>query len=196
MKRLFLILILFFQFACSKSDDGQKFSLPPITQTGENTFGCYIDGRLLIPRDGEGSFNVHDIGMKYVDVPGDVYEIDVHDFASERTASINLHIIGLDSIGLGEYIINESNCYRGLDSPKTNNIFCRIYDYEENIYKYYCSFENSGTITINRYDNGVVSGVFSCKVISDENPTDTIQITKGRFDIDRSSVNLTSYPNQ
>lgn len=195
--KLFFALLFFCSLiGCEKNDDGPKFSLPPATQTGENTFGCLIDGQLLIPRDGSGSFNVHDIGMKYIDVPGDVYEIDVHDFASERTASINLHIIGLDSIGLGEYIINESNCYRGLDSPETNNIFCRIYDYEENIYKYYCSFENSGTINITRYDNGIVSGIFSCKVISDEDPTDTIEITKGRFDLDRSTVNFTSYPNQ
>ena len=185
MKTTILILATFFLIACSKNDDGPKFSLPPATQTGENTFGCLIDGQLLIPRDGSGSFNVHDIGMIFWDGIGNFYEIDVHDFASEKTASINLHIMGLDSLGEGQYIVNESNCYDGIDSPNTNNIFCRVWDYEDNIYESYCSFENSGVIHITKFDleKRIVSGTFHCKVVSYDDPTDTIEITEGRFDI-------------
>lgn len=184
MKVFFLFLIFFAFFACSKSDDDSNLSLPPITQTGENTFGCLIDGQLLIPRDGEGSFNAHDAGMIFWGGNG-YNEIDVHDFASERTGSIVLHIMYLDSLGIGEYIVNESNCYRGFNSPMTTNIFCRVWDPEDNIYKYYCSFENSGIITITRYDreNRIVSGTFSGKAVGDKDVSNTIEITKGRFDI-------------
>jgi hypothetical protein len=50
--------------ACS-DDTGFKPTLPAITQTGANTFGCYIDGKLLVPRDGDGSFNLPSHGATH-----------------------------------------------------------------------------------------------------------------------------------
>lgn len=125
-----------------------------------------------------------DPGMTFLDRTGDFYEIDVNDFASERTSSINLHIGGLDSIGIGQYIVNESNC-SSIDSPETTNIFSRVWDYEDKIYKSYCSYENSGVINITRYDtkNGIISGTFNGRAVGYDDPTDTIEIIKGRFDI-------------
>ncbi len=186
MKPYLLIFLFLVVCSCSKSDDGPKFSLPLTTQTGENTFGCYIDGKLLIPRDGEGSFNSPDYGLIFWGSYNDTYnDFDVHDFASEKTASINLHIIGLDSLREREYIVNKSNCYDGIDSFETNNIYCRIWDSEDKIYKQYCSFENSGIINITRYDmeNYIISGTFSGKAIWNEGKSDTIEITNGRFDL-------------
>lgn len=180
---------------CSKKDDNSSSPfLPPITQTGENTFGCYINGKLLTPRDGSGTFNATDNGMSFINVPGPRHEIDVHDFASKRTAKIILHIMNLDSIGIGEYEIGESNCLEGFDSPLTNNIHCRVYDFNENIYKMYCSIPNSGTIYVSRYDNGILSGTFSCTAVNRDNPNEFIEITKGRFDINGYSLRYTKFP--
>lgn len=197
MKPYFLMFLFFVIFACSKSDDNPILSLPPATQTGENTFGCYIDGQLLIPRSGTGTWMGPDPGMAFIDGVGSYYEIDVHDFASERTGSIVLHIMYLDSIGKGEYIVNTSNCNDSFLSPSTTNIFCRVWDYEENIYKYYCSTDNSGVINITRYDINadIVSGTFSCTAVNRDNPNDTIEITKGRFDINwRTLTPYTEFP--
>lgn len=100
----------------------------------------------------------------------------------------------LDSIGTGIYTINESNCMGNIDSPITNNIFCRVFDYENGIYKEYCSFENSGTINITRYDTGIISGTFSCRVRNKDNPSDIVEITEGRFDINGYTLPYTNFP--
>ena len=192
MKTTILILLILAQTACTKNDDGFKPTLPEATQTGVNTFGCYANGVLIIPRDGTGTFNSPDNGMSFFAGPSPenivYHEIRVHDFASDKTSKIILHIIGLDWIGVGEYIVNQSSCYDGIDSPNTNNIFCRIWVEEENLYKTYCSIENSGVINITRYDNGIISGTFSCRAAAFEDPTDIIEITEGRFDINLNAL--------
>lgn len=196
---LMIGLILLASISCSKKND-EAFTptLPPITQTGENTFGCYANGILITPRDGTGTFNVADPGMSFIAGPGagniTYHEISVHDFASNKTSEIILHIIGLDSIGVGEYIVNQSSCYDGIDSPNTNNIFCRIWVKEENLYKTYCSIENSGVINITKYDNGIISGTFSCRAAAFEDSTDIIEITDGRFDINWDKLRYTNFP--
>src|SRR5690554_7337619 len=65
MKNLILYtgLITIILMACSPTKDEFVPTLPPITQTGENTFGCYANGVLITPRDGSGTFNVRDPGI-------------------------------------------------------------------------------------------------------------------------------------
>ncbi|MDB2571477.1 hypothetical protein N9X82_03290 [Polaribacter sp.] len=43
---------LLFLVSCSNNSDYQPFvpSLPPITQTGANTFGAVVDGKVFIPK--------------------------------------------------------------------------------------------------------------------------------------------------
>ena len=200
MKNLILYtgLITIILMACSPTKDEFVPTLPPITQTGENTFGCYVNGVLITPRDGSGTFNVPDRGMILVAGPGPTefsyQEIKVRDFASEKTARITLHLIHPDSISIGSYTINESNCMGNIDSPITNNVFCRIFDYEKGIYKEYCSFEDSGTINITRYENGIISGTFSCRVRNKNDFNDIIEITEGRFDLDGYTLPYANFP--
>ena len=49
---LFFVAALFC-IGCSDNDPPQD-QLPPITQNGANTFGCVINGEVLIPKDGTG----------------------------------------------------------------------------------------------------------------------------------------------
>ncbi|MEN9928496.1 MAG: hypothetical protein RLZZ231_417, partial [Bacteroidota bacterium] len=62
---LTLAVSLFFLTACT-NDEAKgsecQANLPAITTTGANTFGCCINGNLLIPRDGTGTFGVSDDG--------------------------------------------------------------------------------------------------------------------------------------
>ena len=55
MKNSLLILILILSMSCCKKDDDNLTpldQLPPATQTGENTFGCLLDGEAFIPSGG------------------------------------------------------------------------------------------------------------------------------------------------
>lgn len=190
---LYLLLLNLLLFgSCHQEDD--HFTLPPITQTGENTFGCIIDGRVMIPRDGKGTFGMEDNAILFIGTETRNYnEIQVHDYASKRTSGIVLHIENLNNIG--EYIVNESSCQEGADSPITTNIFCRVYDHDEKIYKRYCSYTNSGTIRITRFEfDQFIAGEFSCYLKNVNDSSDKIEIRQGRFDLGLETLRRTKFP--
>ncbi|KMQ67526.1 hypothetical protein ACM44_14780, partial [Chryseobacterium koreense CCUG 49689] len=59
MKNLILIFALAtLSLACGRSSENQQDTynpqLPPITQTGANTFGCKINGVVMVPRNSIG----------------------------------------------------------------------------------------------------------------------------------------------
>ena len=192
--------------ACSKDDlkptPASSGSLPAETQTGANTFGCYINGNLLIPRSGTGDVGSSDyvviVGGEYPN--GNEYnEIDVHDYKSTRTGSILIHIQSLDQLGAGEYIIDESNGQRSIDGLNHNYLHCRVFDSQSNTYKFYRSFTNSGVLKITRFDfvlsvRRIISGTFTCRVRNSANPVDEIEITSGRFDIESGTVTIKNFP--
>jgi hypothetical protein len=108
-KLLIFSLSFFLIQGCSPSDDEFIPTLPPISQTGANTFGCFIDGKLLVPRDGSGSTLGSDRGMRFFAFPPDrLYnEIVVRDFSSDEAGRIVLHILDLENLSAGEYVVND-----------------------------------------------------------------------------------------
>lgn len=57
MKTLILAMLIgFTAIACTdrNADDGYNPQLPPITQTGANTFGAIINGKVMVPRNSIG----------------------------------------------------------------------------------------------------------------------------------------------
>lgn len=197
---LLLALILMVTISCSKKDNGFTPTLPPITQTGENTFGCYVNGKLFIPRDGTGTFNAHDYGMIYSGLgqaPNYEYnEINVRDFKTGNGGWMDIHIVDLHENGEGNFIINESNCEDGIDANQTINVRIRWLSKDSQNNKWYCSNENGGTLKISHYDfeNRIVSGTFSFKATNREDPNDIIEITEGRFDIKWDELPYTNFP--
>lgn len=185
---LFFCLCFLLFNSCNINDNSEndQLELPAITQTGENTFGCYINGKLLVPRDGTGTYLGSDKGASFLgSYPDGRYnELDIRDYKSEKTANILIHIQDLRNSGVGDYIIDESNGMNSIDGMDNSYIHCRIFDEVTGQYQYYRSFINSGLIKITRYDlpNRIVSGTFSCTVKNSANPNDVIEITKGRFD--------------
>ncbi len=187
MQRSLYIFILIHP-SCNKEDVFTP-TLPPITQTGENTFGCYIDGNLLTPRDGSGTFNSPDSGMSYSGLGNapnfEFNEIEIRDFKTGNWGLLDLHITNLHENGEGTFTIQESNCEDGIDANPNINIRCRWLDEATQTLKWYCSVKNSSSLTILRYDfdNRIVSGTFSCTAVNKDDPNDIIEITQGRFDI-------------
>jgi hypothetical protein len=204
MKKQFLALAVLLQLFVGCSNDDNKSSvcednLPAITTTGANTFGCCINGNLLIPRDGEGTNGGSEKGFKTWGDPSgnnEYVEIDIRDYKSERTGSLVLHIQGLNQLNTGDYILDESNGYTSIDGLFHNYVHCKVFNETTKSYQYYRSYDNSGTLKITRYDfaNRIISGTFNCKVKNSTNENDIIEIKDGRFDLNWQTLPNVSFP--
>jgi len=179
-----LFLILLNLVSCLRNNEFTP-TLPDATTIGANTFGCYADGILITPRDGTGTFGLDDEGMEYWSSPSSFSynEIDVEDF--KKGNSLRIHIIDIAQNGEGTFPIKEGNCHKGVDANQTLNIYCVLWDETHQKYKWYCSIEDSGFLTITRFDfdNRILSGTFYCRAVNRDDATDIIEITQGRFDI-------------
>jgi hypothetical protein len=193
MKIFFLTFLTFVLLtSCSKDDNkvvvDKTFQLPPETQTGANTFGVTIRGKVYVPRDPKG-VNVGGATPKGMIslvggiLPNEYNELVVVDGASSVGFKITIHIQNLGLIGA--YTLKQSNFQDQADSVLLNHIFFKIWDNNINNYAYYGSVEDQGIINITRNDtvNFIRSGNFSGKFVRYDNPNEFITITDGRFDI-------------
>ena len=191
MKKTTLLLILLL-IGCSKDNPAPEdpfAKLPPETQTGANTFGCIINNQVFYPRDGTSSlFNPGGKGLEFWVAPGgtkEYNEIEIRDLQDAKPAnSMIIHLQGLDQIGVGEYVWHPSNFYNSIDGLMQNYVYAKIYDASVNGWRYYGSYENSGKVTITRYDtvNHIYSGTFNGNLRL-MNGTQELEISNGRFDI-------------
>lgn len=107
---------------------------------------------------------------------------------------LTLHINNLDQYGEGGYTLNASNCENGIDGLPNTYIFCRWWDEGLQAYKWYCSIENGGELTITRYGDGYFAGTFNCTLVNRDDPNDFIEVTEGRFDIYGFTLENTEFP--
>jgi hypothetical protein len=189
-----LLLALFLLFIGCSSDSNPEDGLPKETQTGANTFGCLIDGKLYKPRCEEPSVAFPQWGMivwgSYDSTPN-ANEIEVRDIKSDNYFNLLIHIHEIKLTGIGNYQIDESNGFSDIDGLYHNYVNCIIYDNVTNQYKKYVSYENSGSVIITRYTEGssnplsgaIISGTFSGKLRNIYDPNDELEINKGRFDV-------------
>ena len=169
---LFMLCIL--TFSCSSDDDNANGSdpinqLPDATQTGENTFGCLLDGEAFIPG---GGTNPLDCVYQFVD--GEYYfQLQ----GRKRNDNFNLISIGIATIAKE---IDEGETYNLLEQAE-GNVFAR-YGFSANFS--YTSTQDSGQLIITNLDmdNQIISGTFWFDVI-DQNG-ELREIRDGRFDME------------
>jgi len=194
MKNLLFILIAFLIVGCRDSSDDNSPKLPPETQTGANTFGCLVNGRLFYPRD--GTFDIMGANKAVVYSGNNKFdEILVANFKDGKPLNyMYFHIHDLPTKGVGEYVWKESNFNKGIDGLMQNYLYVRAFDYTTNTWKWYTSYENSGKTVITKYGGQpIVSGTFSGKLRTADGK-ETIEITNGRFDINTSTIDLKEFP--
>jgi len=177
MKKLLLLLTIITTFSCcNKNDDDQPTNpidqLPPATQTGEQTFGCLINGEAFVPP----SFGNNAPGAFYQFIGG-AYTLGIHASTGGGTElkSINLGCLDMPLIEETDYTMLEF---------ATGNYFGEYRIGAGFVFDGSSSSGNPGTLTITRFDqiNFIISGTFSFEA-KDINTGETIQITNGRFDM-------------
>ena len=167
--------------SCKKSKPGAALTelekLPPITQTGANTFGCLVDGKAWLPNGSKPQIGGPNIQV-YVDptfqggafyVTGHQYQGPYQTVAFGSSRCVNAGFFTTDSM------------FNSFDYKKTINggTSIEFRTPENGIYR-------KGFFNISRYDliNGVFSGTFEVKLYkTDGSFGDTLRITNGRFDV-------------
>jgi hypothetical protein len=173
---LFIIACTNIFAACKKDKNTTEPTdqLPPATQTGANTFGCLVNGKVFTPSgfNGNGNANpkkTYDIGINglpYLSIDSYIYVDNI------SKGNIFISFASLNSIG-GYPYPNKFDFLIGWSSILGN---CTTVAFDTTIKK-------SGVGIITRLDipNRIISGTFDCKFKTLQ--CDTVFITDGRFDI-------------
>lgn len=158
MKKIhILFLCLLFLGACKdRLIEIKEPTLPLETQTGARTFGCFVDGKLYVPKGGS-SPGRHAISTNI--------QFDILNLKTDNGSDgINISTSGLN--GTGDYSIASNNGFANYIIGSNN--------YESTV----------GTLTITKYDkiSRIISGrfFFSAK---DPKTGKTVNVTEGRFDV-------------
>lgn len=174
MKKLFFAFILVTLFTCSscKKSSTAEDQLPPETTTGAMTFGCKVDGKVFVPRDGNGHPGLY---VQYVYLGnglggGWFLNIPAIDYQTAERKNIN---ISTDSL-----LLVENNVYAFKNLVGHPQAF---YSSVGNVYKKMDL--DSGNLFIKKHDliNHILSGTFS--FIATNSSGHAVNITDGRFDI-------------
>ena len=202
MKKLILLLFsLFLTINCSRDNDesSERFVavLPQETQKGANTFGCFIDDFLFVPRDGNPLvYNQNGVCLnKGISMEGDYYNSD--NTLSHRDFEINNYRDNNYSIGfqLPNFPDMQASEFDFGNSVYEDKIVIIVtfFDNKTNKRYFFRSNNYSGKLIITRKDNHIFSGTFS-GILKEIEGTKEIKLTNGVFDFDLTSVNTHIYP--
>ena len=163
---IFLIPFLFLMAQCHKTPTPEP-DLPPATQEGKGTIGCYVNGKPWVPKP-------------YIAIGVPHYLEVVFDETRNN-------YFGLSAIKDGtftEYLtINVFNAKIGDNNIVTRNIESFYNSNKGNgCAEFYLDTTKIRTMTITKLDkaNKIISGAFELTAIN--KCKDTLIITKGRFD--------------
>jgi hypothetical protein len=150
--------------------------LPPITQTGVNTFGCLVNGVAWLPNGTKPSNGGPNIQV-YVDptFQGGKFTISGNKFNEIGINSVDLGAINCQGVGQFSFSQNNLSIIYIKSIPNSN---CQIFNTDQGTYKI-------GYLNISKYDlaSRIFSGTFEVTLYNPNTYTDTIKITNGRFDV-------------
>ena len=185
-----LLLLVFSYLGCYRDEDGvirqkRPTELPPITTEGKNTFGCLVDGELLVPYPRKlikdnfvKSFGINEDLEGLLQV-GATMEGETG--YESRSVDINLHSRVFDE---GEYVLyTYSNIPSGTFSGNETSLRIRDEAGKTVFESWRVPNPNSGRLVVLRLDtlNRIVAGTFYFDAVNKEG--DTIKVTDGRFDL-------------
>jgi hypothetical protein len=175
MKTLFPLVLtaLLGLSQCKKEDLSPESQLPPVTQSGANTFGCLLNGGVWTPQgfDGLDNFSVvYDRSYHQGNLNVGAYRYE--NGAKHRQTLV----VFSDSIqGPGRYKLRTVGLHgAGFSDDMINCTYSSA--------KSYCT----GELVVTRLDRGpggIIAGTFEFIMApSTWGSCDTIRVTKGRFD--------------
>ena len=175
--KILLIFVLFSALKCEKEKDPLPAELPPATQTGENTFGCKIDGKIFVAESGTTWTPIVLSSIIITDFPKKIHPY--LSFSAHRRGT-NLDFTGQFLFSnLGE-IITEGSYTLGFPNG-IDTLLRTVVDINNKRYK--TDSLNGGEFIITKLDTieKIVSGTFYFDAMNKN--SEIIKVTEGRFDI-------------
>ena len=172
---LFVVLFLFSVSSCKKEEK----VMPPLTFTGENTFGCYINGKLFVPeREVDFSGSCGGAGGEYYLVYHDstFKSLNINGGNCTEDRAIQIRLNAFD-IRKGVFSITYS--LNQFPAPGTSRAYYRV-----NSKFFVTDSIRTGTCELLKFDtiNNIASGTFAFEAYNVKDSS-IIQVTDGRFDI-------------
>jgi hypothetical protein len=180
MKTLFLAgLTAITMLACTNKtiDADYNPQLPAATQTGAWTFGCKINGVIMIPQNAKIQGNPGGSLTKGLEFSDNLVSKSIEATDSQYNRGGVLIKIPNEIINTGDYLIQPIQ--GGFETTNENVLYMQVFKNG----KFYGSIENTGKVNFTRNDATVISGTFYCKLKNKDNANDIIEVTEGRFDI-------------
>jgi hypothetical protein len=170
--KIFLIISILALFAlCSFPGCGvlptPKEVLPAATQTGANTFGCLVNGKVWLPKGNNGTSNLSpsydpNFNGKII------FDISTYRILSDNDRQyLGIGIVGLDTTRT--YLVNDTIGFARFSRDQ-----CNYMNYNSTVYR-------KGSIIITKLSLPIVSGTFD--FILFKNGCDTLKATQGRFNL-------------
>jgi Family of unknown function (DUF6252) len=173
-----IVFVLFTSIKCKKNKT-QEAELPPETTTGAMTFGCKVNGKVFVPKDGRGKPGLF---VQYVNLGAGVgggWFLNIPATNWESTEIPTLQI-GTDSL-----LITENSTYQFKINNNNQSIKGTAFaKYASGSSGYIKLNSDVGDLIITRFDqvNRILSGRFYFIATNTSNG-EKINITEGRFDI-------------
>lgn len=165
MKDLFLFFIaLLLLHSCNNDDDNTSQNpidqLPPLTTTGENTFGYLVNGTPINVTNTSQQVAIYQQNQLQLGGGIDNFTTDVDviiTVGGPLSINVTYDLVYPNNVAI--FVNNGESCY---------------YDYPDTI---------EGSLTLTNFDqiNFIVSGTFEFSTVTDN--CETINITNGRFDL-------------
>lgn len=186
MKYKYLLIPLFLFFITLTASKCKKdktpvdpvSQLPPETQTGANTFGCLVDGKVFVPKGGglNPRLTCYYQYIYYPSSTGYVFQVAAND--NSMSSVLNAISIGFDSMKVIEgktYLLQE--VYKGGARGNYRHFTNTTLD------DYFTYSPSSGEFLIKKFDeiNQIASGTFWFNAVNIDG--DTVHVTDGRFDM-------------
>ena len=184
--RLFVFAIIFPFCGCKKHTSqpaNPVDQLPPATQTGANTFGCLINGQVVVIHKPFLDLSP-DYGCQYQLIYPTVSGYSLNVFGTDKIDGCHFKSVdvALDSIQLQEttYSLNTSIVQHGRYGLVDISYDCP----PSPLLTYITDSTTTGQLTITHFDQQqqIVSGTFWFDAV-EQTRGDTVHVTNGRFDM-------------
>lgn len=174
MNRVFLILIIVLLVACEKDNTPLPIELPPITEEGNNTFGCLIENEIYVPEIRRTSWSIpgpqsEPIEFSFPEYPDYFFRVSTIRLVDENEDLMDAEL---------EFMVDSCILKSGTYSFSHISAI-----YENEAYSGYSIDNDSLIITKIDTINNIISGQFSAILTDVSTYSKFIKITKGRFDL-------------